>query len=334
MTFSRYWVHLCGHLFQQIYTTERMQMLTSAPERLVQAYLYVRMYYNKTRQLVETWWQTYLLFKAVVLVVPMFLFLLLLGLWSIVYNVDATPVLKTIYEIVFLFYAAGFIFVIVLALATLNGRRRNLRARGEHEEITPEEVIEYIRLHQGEPKRTPTTVPPSTSKVDSMSYGVLSTLFGDYQNRFHREGETDDEEDDENGAYNDFSEELEAMEQPLAPEELEMIQILITEEQQMMKQQQSQQMLSMSTDILVPMSVLGASRVEEGVNELAPRLSRPSLLSNLLLSTPPPPVYCPLPLANPQERYSWATSNNGPHYHSSPPPSYQETVIKDHTSMV
>lgn len=306
-----------------------MQAFSSGPQRMMQAYIFARMYYNKTRQLVENWWQTYLLFKAVILVVPVFIFLLLLGLWSIVYNVEVTSVLKTIYEVVLLIYSAGFIFVIVLALATLNGRRRNLRARGENDEITPEEVIEYIRLHPNEPKRTTKTFTSTTSKVDSMTYGVLSTLFGDYQNRYHREGETDDEED---GTYEDFNEEIEAMEQPLAPEELEMIQILITEEQQLMKQQQQQQILSMATDIFVPMPLLSVGGTNEG-NELVPRVSKPSLLSNLLLSAAPP-VYCPIPLAKAQDRCSLVTSNELSQHHQSSPLLYQEVMNKQINSMV
>ncbi|KAH7639761.1 hypothetical protein HUG17_3794 [Dermatophagoides farinae] len=92
---------------------------------LQNGYLYSRMYYNKIRDTAYYWWHTYLLFKCCLLVIPIYSFLLLIGLYCILYNIDVQSPLKTIYELLILFFSAAAIFIIVLLLATLNGSHNN-----------------------------------------------------------------------------------------------------------------------------------------------------------------------------------------------------------------
>lgn len=79
------------------------------------------MYYNKTLDTLHNWWRTYLLFKCCILVIPIYTFLLLIGLCCIIYRIEVQSSLKTIYELMLLFLSAATIFIIVLLLATLKG---------------------------------------------------------------------------------------------------------------------------------------------------------------------------------------------------------------------
>ncbi|KAH9413449.1 hypothetical protein DERP_007925 [Dermatophagoides pteronyssinus] len=89
---------------------------------LQNCYLYSRIYYNKICDQANYWWQTYLLFKCCLLVIPIYSFLLLIGAYCIWYNIDVQTSIKTIYELLILLFSAAAIFIIVLLLATLNGQ--------------------------------------------------------------------------------------------------------------------------------------------------------------------------------------------------------------------
>lgn len=162
--------------------------------KMVQVYLYVRMYYNKIRKQCETWWSKYLLCKCCVLIVPLYTLLLTIGAYCIIYQVNVSSPVKTIYEVILLFLSAGAIFTVVLLLATLNNIYYRTPPQSGDNDLTPEEILEYdisLRLEKERKARY------SSSKYQqdepSWSYSIMSSIFGNY-----RSADSDDDMMDAN----------------------------------------------------------------------------------------------------------------------------------------
>lgn len=157
---------------------------SSHPPVILQAYLYIRMYYNKIRKTVNYWWDAYLLFKCSITVLPIYLILVIIGVYCIVYNIDVNVSLKTVYQAIFLPLSAAVIFIFVLLLATFNGDNR-----------CPDEVNSNVE--QYEVDLDSIQLPRRYSNLDrsggrhgnraSISSSIWSAIFGNYN----------DEEDEE-----------------------------------------------------------------------------------------------------------------------------------------
>lgn len=157
---------------------------------LQNAYLYSRMYYSKIRDTTYQWWRTYLLFKCCILVVPIYIGLLLIGLYCILYNIDVQSSLKTIYELLILLFSAAAIFIIVLLLATLNGSYAHSLQR----DYDPDTVIisslssstrrnynnDNFHLMDTQYQNIPTSSCNNNGSATSITSTIISTLFGTF----------------------------------------------------------------------------------------------------------------------------------------------------------
>lgn len=148
------------------------------------SYLYARMYYNKIRKTAHQWWRTYLLFKCCIVVVPIYSFLLLIGLYCIINNIDVTSPLKTFYELAILIFSAAAIFIIVLLLATLNGDGTSI----EQLDIDPELMIESeFRLNRRRSRN-------NSRQEPSLSSTIMTTLFGNFDDPDDPDYDEDEDE--------------------------------------------------------------------------------------------------------------------------------------------
>ncbi|KAH9491060.1 hypothetical protein DERF_015796 [Dermatophagoides farinae] len=148
------------------------------------------MYYNKIRDTAYYWWHTYLLFKCCLLVIPIYSFLLLIGLYCILYNIDVQSPLKTIYELLILFFSAAAIFIIVLLLATLNeslSARRNYHRNSNSYDLNDSDASDdspndrrrrrsnYSRQYRQQQRLSQST--NKTTGVKSLASNIMTTLF-------------------------------------------------------------------------------------------------------------------------------------------------------------
>lgn len=161
---------------------------SSHPPVILQTYLYIRMYYNKIRKTVCHWWDAYLLFKCSITVLPIYLVLVIAGVYCIVYNIDVNASLKTVYQVIFLPLSAAVIFIFVLLLATFNGDSRSPDEIGSNADQY-EVDLDSISL----PSRH-----NNNSRSDgrrgnrcSISSSIWSAIFGNYNDEEEEEFDED-----------------------------------------------------------------------------------------------------------------------------------------------
>lgn len=167
----------------------RRQSATNAAHTppLLQAYLYTRMYYNKIRKTIHHWWKSYLLFKCSIIVLPIYSFLVVIGLYCYTHRIDPAPQVKTAYQFCLLILSAAVIFIFVLLLATINGDNRP-PTEDDDGSIGLEIDLDSIQLprRRGEYGRT----------RPSITSSLFATFFG-YSN------DDDDEIDDDDVELDD-----------------------------------------------------------------------------------------------------------------------------------
>ena len=72
----------------------------------------------KNGKLVENLWNSYLLFRCCILVIPIYILLIIIGTIVLSNNIEIPSIIRTIYEFCLLVFSAAIIFIIVLILAT------------------------------------------------------------------------------------------------------------------------------------------------------------------------------------------------------------------------
>lgn len=160
---------------------------SSHPPVILQAYLYIRMYYNKIRKTVNHWWDAYLLFKCSITVLPIYLILVIAGVYCIYYNVDVNVSLKSVYQAIFLPLSAAVIFIFVLLLATFNGDNRcpdEVNSNADQYEVD----LDSITL----PRRYSNSRSAGRhGNRGSISSSIWSAIFGNYNDEEEEEYDED-----------------------------------------------------------------------------------------------------------------------------------------------
>jgi len=129
------------------------------------------MHYNKFCQKLAYWWQTYLLFKCSIIVLPAYTILIIAGICCLVYDVEVPSAMRTIYEVLILILSAMVIFIIVLLLATINADKRDPN--------DPMEVDIDAELDDAIQKLSARASAHGRNR-NSLSASIMSTIFGNY----------------------------------------------------------------------------------------------------------------------------------------------------------